>query len=261
MVLESKDLCFKYMTGRPVFWDVSFSVATGEVLFLLGPNGAGKSTLLKCLTGLLKPQKGQISVKGQPLNEYTPRERAQLIGYVPQNQASTFPYTIEDVIIMGRTPHIDAFAAPKETDRAAAWKAMETTGIAHLAGRNCQNVSGGEWQLTLIARALAQQPHLLLLDEPTSHLDPGNQARVLTIIKNLACDGYAVVVASHFPDHAFLLATRAAVIKDGRFMAYGPPMEVITSRLLTETYGFELQVAGPHERLKRPVCILERLKS
>ena len=138
---------------------------------------------------------------------------------MPQGLTSAFPFRIKDIIVMGRAPHLSILASPSRADMEIAYKAMETVGVAHLADRPCNGVSGGEWQLTLIARALVQEPQILLLDEPTSHLDMGNQMKILQVIKDLADNGMTIVMASHFPDHAFLVANVVAILNNGQHSA------------------------------------------
>jgi iron complex transport system ATP-binding protein len=237
---------------RWVFDAVTLRVDPGDILVLLGPNGTGKSTLLKCLAGLLWPQAGRVVLDGVPLRTLGPARVARRIGYVAQSAFSTFPFSVLDVVVMGRAPHLNALASPSRDDVEIARAMMAEAGIEHLADRSCHEISAGEWQMVLLARALAQQPDVLLLDEPTSHLDIANQVRVLGTIRRLARQGFAVVLASHAPDHAFMAGGRVAILKDRHLMACGPADEVITSDTLREAYGVEVRVA-PHE-VGRLVC-------
>ena len=198
--------------NRAVFRDIRFSVLPGEVFCLLGPNGTGKSTLLKCLTNVLRGWTGSVLLDGRTISDMGPSAAARFVGYVPQNQTSTFPFLVKDIVVMGRAPHLNVFSSPAKKDAAIAERAMETVDIVSLAERPCTTLSGGEWQLALIARALAQEPRVMVLDEPTSHLDMGNQMKILRVVKGLAGEGIAIVMASHFPDHAFMIATDVAIL-------------------------------------------------
>lgn len=254
--IRAEDIAFSYspeMAGA-VFRNVSLTVQTGDVFCLLGPNGIGKSTLLKCLSGILRIQQGRIFLNGRDLSEFKLSDVAKHIGYVPQGLTSAFPFRIKDIIVMGRAPHLSVLASPSRADMEIAYQAMETVGVAHLADRPCNGVSGGEWQLTLIARALVQEPQILLLDEPTSHLDMGNQLKILQVIQDLANDGMTIVMASHFPDHAFLVANVVAILNDGQIAHMGAPDEVITDKNLQATYGVDVRVVQLEEGGLRKAC-------
>jgi iron complex transport system ATP-binding protein len=239
--LSVERLAFGY-PGRRVGEDVSFTVEGGEVLALLGPNGAGKTTLFRTLLRLLPAHGGEVRVDDAPIARWSRRRLAQTFGYVPQAQLGVFPFTVRDVVLMGRTPHLSAFAMPGAADRAIADRTLEGLGLAHLADRPYTEVSGGERQLTLVARALAQAPRILVMDEPTASLDFGNQVRVLGEIRALARRGIAVILSTHDPDHAFLCADRVAMLQDGRLARLGPPAETITPATLREVYGVDVEV-------------------
>jgi ABC-type cobalamin/Fe3+-siderophores transport system ATPase subunit len=254
--MQAEDITFSYShdVTAAVFHNLTFSVQAGSILCLLGPNGTGKSTLLKCLSGILRVQQGRILFDGGTLHNFKLHKIAQRIGYVPQGLTSAFPFRIKDIIVMGRAPHLSILASPSKRDMDIAYEAMETTGISHLAGRPCNTVSGGEWQLALIARALVQKPQILLLDEPTSHLDLGNQMRILQVIKQLTSDGMTIIMASHFPDHAFLVADTAAILNRGQIAEIGAPDEVITEENLKSAYGVDVRVVCTGEPVERKVC-------
>jgi iron complex transport system ATP-binding protein len=254
--IHAENIAFSYSqeTARSIFRNVSLTVQSGDVFCLLGPNGIGKSTLLKCLSGMLRIQQGRIFLNGRDLSEFRLTDVAKHIGYVPQGLTSAFPFRIKDIIVMGRAPHLSVLASPSRADREIACKAMETVGVAHLADRPCNSVSGGEWQLTLIARALVQEPQILLLDEPTSHLDMGNQLKILQVIQDLANDGMTIVMASHFPDHAFLVANVVAILNNGQIAQVGVPDEVITEKNLKATYGVDVRVVQLEEGGLRKAC-------
>ena len=254
--IEAQNIAFSYShdMARAVFSEVSFSVYSGDVLCLLGPNGTGKSTLLKCLGNILRTQRGRILLNGRNLSEFRLTDIAKRIGYVPQGLTSAFPFRIKDIIVMGRAPHLSMLASPSRADVEIASRAIETVGLSHLADRPCNSVSGGEWQLTLIARALVQQPQILLLDEPTSHLDMGNQMKILQVIKSLAEAGMTIIMASHFPDHAFLVANRVAILHGGGVRQTGTPEEVITGESMRSTYGVDIRVVNIGEGIDRKAC-------
>jgi iron complex transport system ATP-binding protein len=183
-----------------------------------------------------------------------PSEVAKEIGYVPQNEVPGFPFLVKDIVIMGRAPHLSVFSSPARRDREIADRAMETAGIISLADRPCTTLSGGEWQLTLIARALAQEPRVMVLDEPTSHLDMGNQVKILRVVKALGQSGLGIIMASHFPDHAFIAATEAAILNHGHVACKGPPDKVVTDGELRLTYGVDVKVLYVGEGIDRKAC-------
>jgi iron complex transport system ATP-binding protein len=237
-----------------VFRDVAFSVGPGDVFCLLGPNGTGKSTLLKCVSNVLQGWQGSILFDEREISRMKPSDVAKGIGYVPQNQVSTFPFLVKDIVVMGRAPHLSVFSSPNKKDRTIAYGAMKTVGILSLSDRPCTTLSGGEWQLTLIARALAQEPRIMVLDEPTSHLDLGNQVKILRVVKELAETGLAIIMASHFPDHAFLVSSEVAILNRGHIEQKGIPEKVITDENLKDTYGVEVKVLYIGEGVDRKAC-------
>jgi ABC-type cobalamin/Fe3+-siderophores transport system ATPase subunit len=233
-------MCAGYRNCR-VLHDVSLTIDDGEIVCLLGPNGSGKTTLFKAILGLL-PFQGELSIDSRPLSSISRRQRAQLLGYVPQIHIPPFPFTVLDVVLAGRTPCIGTFSAPSEKDRNFAREALRMLSIERLIERNYAQLSGGERQLVLIARALAQSPKFLILDEPTSHLDFGNQFRIIQIIRSLAQKKMGIVFTTHVPDHAFMCATKVVGLISGRIAAYGKPSEALTKTLLSEMYGIEVNV-------------------
>ena len=254
--IQAETISFSYSgdLSQSVFRDVSLQVNSGDVFCLLGPNGIGKSTLLKCLGNILHIQHGRLLLNGRNLSEFKLTGAAKHIGYVPQGLTSAFPFRIKDIIIMGRAPHLGLLASPSRADMGIAYRAMETVGVVHLADRPCNGVSGGEWQLTLIARALVQEPQILLLDEPTSHLDMGNQMKILRVIKDLSDAGMTIVMASHFPDHAFLVSSTVAILNNGRISQLGEPAKVITEETMKATYGVDVRIVQLEEGGARKAC-------
>ena len=210
----------------------------GEVLCLLGPNGSGKTTLFRTLLGLLPALDGSVRVGGKPLPDWSRKALARMIAYVPQSQAVPFPFTVAQMVLMGRTVHIGPFAQPSAHDRHVAADALETLGIGHLAARSCMEVSGGERQLALVARALAQEARVLILDEPTSSLDFGNQLRVLERIATLGERGIAVLMSTHQPEHALRVADHVAFLKAGRIVRCGG-RGIVDAASLAELYGVD----------------------
>ena len=230
-------------------------MAAGEVLRLPGPNGGGRTTLFKTILGLLPLRSGRIRVDGDDVGGWNPRRRALAFGYVPQAGAGQFPFSVSEMVLMGRTAHRGPFAAPSAGDHAAAEAALERLGIPHLAGRDWLRISGGERQLALIARALAQAPHVLVLDEPTASLDFGNQVRVLEQVRRLADEGgLAIVFPTHHPEQAFAVADRVALLHEGRLACFSLPGEVITTEMMREVYNTEVDVLPVGDTSMR-VCV------
>jgi len=254
--LEIKNAGFSY-AEKEVFRNVSFTVETGEVLCLLGPNGTGKTTLLKSTLGLLKLESGEILLDNMDISGWSRKKIAQVMGYVPQNHIPPFPFSVIDVVLMGRTAHINKFALPTKLDQEIAREALACLNISNLSQKNYCEISGGERQLVLIARALAQKPQILVMDEPTSSLDYGNQLKVLGSIKSLTKKGLAVIMSSHSPDHAFRYADKVALMKDKTLFEVGKPDETVTERNLKNIYGVRVKVAKAFIRDKErvKVCI------
>jgi iron complex transport system ATP-binding protein len=209
----------------------------GEVLALLGPNGGGKTTLLKTLLGLIRPLAGAVELDGRALPALSVRERARRIAYVPQSHVATFAFPVESVVLMGRTAHGNLFSRPSATDRAVAARALEQFGITALAERPYTMISGGERQLVLLARALAQEPQFIVLDEPTASLDFGNQGRVMRQLRALAASGHGVLFTTHDPNHALRTADRAYLLRAGERIAEGSVGAVLNRAQLEDLYG------------------------
>jgi len=241
VILEVNQLAFGF-AGRIVGRDVSFSLGGAEVMCVLGPNGGGKTTLLRTVLGLLPLHSGSVLLDKVAVQDLSRRDMARRAGYVPQEHAGYFAFSVLEWVLMGRVAHLGAFSVPGAKDRVIAERALESLGIATLAARPVTEISGGERQLALLARALAQEPRLLVLDEPTAGLDFGNQVRVLQHISALASAGMSILFSSHDPDHAFLTAHRALLLGGGRAMALGAPAEVIRADTLERLYGVSVQV-------------------
>ena len=242
MSLAGCGLCIGY-SDRVVGRGLDVALAQGEVLALLGPNGGGKTTLLKTLLGILRPLAGEAQIDGRSLARYSTRERARRIAYVPQVHVPSFAFPVESVVLMGRTAHGSLFSRPSAHDRQVAAAVLARFGISGLAGRPYTMISGGERQLVLLARALAQEPQFIVLDEPTASLDFGNQGKVLREMRALAASGHGVLFTTHDPNHALRAADRAFLLRNGVRVAEGGVREVLTRERLEQLYR------APVERL------------
>lgn len=248
--------------------NVKFCVEKSQVFCLLGPNGCGKTTLLDCILGTLRLKKGRIMVKGKNIKDMTPGVLAKRISYVPQGHERAFPYRVLEVVMMGRAAYTGLFSAPNLSDRKIAEAALKSVGIYHLKERPYTRLSGGEGQLVLIARALTQNSPVIIMDEPTSHLDFKNELVVLETIARLVKEqGKTVIMATHFPNHAFFfendnVPTTVAMLKAGRFIESGPPGNVLQERLIRKLYGIEAGIvsydAGT-DRLRKQVVPLRTI--
>jgi iron complex transport system ATP-binding protein len=243
--LEVDQLSFSYRR-KPFIHALNLSIEEGGVLALLGPNGSGKTTILKLLLGLLSPSKGAIRIQGKDMRSLSQREISRKLAYVPQTHREAFGYSVYDVVLMGRLPHISFFSRYGESDRRIAAESIGKMGIEHLAERPYTEISGGERQLTLIARALAQGAMTFIMDEPMNGLDYGNQIRLLEKISCLARDGYTFIFTTHHPDHALSIADRAVMIKSGTIFCDGSPSSVIAPKNLAAIYGISEKLFGDH---------------
>jgi len=231
---------------RTVLENVTFSVAPGEIVALLGPNGAGKTTLFRALLGAHPLASGRILLDDQPLVALSPRERARRMAYVPQIHHPPFPFPVIDTVALGRLSHLGVFATPGAKERAAAMEALVQLGAEHLAMRPVTELSGGERQRVLLARALCQGAPLLLLDEPTAHLDFGESHRALETVRTLADQGHSVLWTSHDPDQVLRFADRAVLLSGGRVRAVGAPGEVLDTQAFSEVFGVDATVGSVH---------------
>ncbi|MGI5921587.1 MAG: ABC transporter ATP-binding protein [Syntrophomonadaceae bacterium] len=263
-LIEAKNVTFGY-DHHTVFQDISFRVRKGEIFFLLGPNGCGKTTLLDCVLGLLKPDKGSILVKGTNVLNIRPETMAKHIAYVPQSHEKTFPYKVLDIVLMGRAAYIGMFSSPSQQDVAIAEEALQLVGISRLRDRCYTQLSGGEAQLVMIARALAQKTPLIVMDEPTAHLDFKHELVIMETIVDLVKEtGSAVLMATHFPNHAFYfennnITTRVALMNNGSFLAMGGASEVLSEENLKLLYNIKARVlsydVGVNQELRQVIPI------
>jgi len=255
VLLQAKNLRFSY-GKRCIFDDINLDFRAGEVVSLLGPNGSGKTTLLKTLLGLFEPERGSVSYSGRPLHSYSRSELAKRIAYVPQVHREAFAYTVADVVLMGRMPYHGLFSTYSREDREIANTAMARLGILALKDRAYTEISGGERQLTLIARSLAQGAGVFIMDEPVNGLDYGNQMRLLADLNGLAKDGLTFIMTTHFPDHALMTADRVVMLNKGTVIADGRPETVINRDSLRDLYRIEVNVAAiPGAKGTGRVCV------
>lgn len=255
MRLDIKNLSCGY-TRNPVIEDICLSVEPGETLCLLGSNGSGKTTFLKTVLGLLKSRHGQVLLDGHDISAWSHSHIARVMGYVPQSHQAAFPYRVVDMVLMGRTAHLKAFASPSSHDMDIALEALDSLHISHLQDRAYTEISGGERQLVLLARALAQEPQILIMDEPTANLDFGHQIMVLEQVRDLAINrNLAVLMSSHFPAHAFLYASKVLLFSEGRMLDIGRPDETITEGNLRELYGVDIEIVTVQTRQSKEVKV------
>jgi iron complex transport system ATP-binding protein len=207
---------------------------------VLGPNGAGKSTLFRCILRFLKNYHGRISIDDADIRSFSRREMAKRIAYIPQSSNPAFNYTVLDIALMGLTHEVNLLSSPGKEHVLRAEQAIESLGIGNLRDRGFSELSGGERQLALIARALVQRSNILIMDEPTANLDYGNQCRVMKKIAELASQGYIVILSTHNPEHAFLYVDRAIMLDDGCLIADGAPDTVLTEQLIRKVYGVDV---------------------
>jgi iron complex transport system ATP-binding protein len=240
--IELRDVTFGY-GGAAVLQDISFAIQRGAFVGIIGPNGSGKSTLLRLMSSYLRPWGGQVLLEGRPVESYDRRALGRLLGVVPQETAVTFPFSVTEMVLFGRTPHVGGFGFDRDSDLTAAQRAMERTDTAHLARRAITELSGGERQRVILARALAQEPEILLLDEPAAFLDIRHEVEMYDLLRDLQRGGITVVSVLHDLNLAALYCDRLLLLHESRLARAGTPSEVITYATLTEVYGTEVYVA------------------
>jgi iron complex transport system ATP-binding protein len=241
-ILDIKNVSLNYRE-KNVLKDVSFQVEKGEFFVIIGPNGAGKTSLLKIIAGLEKSHKGSILCRNRDLGDYTRRDLSKIIAIVPQQVDTDFPFTVEETVLMGRTPHLGLLGLESKQDYQLADRAMAFTDVTHLAKRRLYQISGGELQRVIIARAICQQPQIILLDEPTGALDPAHQLKIMDLMEQFRNDhNITVVMVSHDLNLAAMYGDRLLLLKEGRIIKTGSPTEVLSEKVLHDSYGCEMMV-------------------
>lgn len=255
VILDVEKAAFSYQSNHSVFHDISFTLKQGEIFSLIGPNGTGKSTLIKCLIDILRIESGSIRFFDHDITTMKRSDIAKIAGYVPQTHQVVFPFSVLEFVLMGRAPYVPPFSSPGRRDKDIARSSMEHVGISHLEKRTISEISGGEYQLAMLARSITQKPDVLILDEPTSHLDIGNQVRILSIIEKLAKSGISIIQSTHFPDQAFFTGgSSSAILQGGTLIAQGSTSQVITRENLKKAYGIDVLVHY-NEEAGKTVCI------
>ena len=244
MKLEVQSGRFSYRAGQPLLEDVCLEAGPGDVLAILGPNGAGKTTLLRCMLNLSHWKSGKTVLDGEDVRAIPERALWQKVAYVPQARSSSLFCTVEEMVLLGRSSRIGPFSAPEKTDIETVHAAIERLSLSHLTGRRCCELSGGELQMVLIARALASEPGVLVLDEPESNLDFKNQLLVLDTIEDLAKSGLTVLFNTHFPAHALRRASKALMLGRGGKSVYGKAADVVTESCISEFFGVHAVIGG-----------------
>lgn len=241
MSIDVKNLKFKYKE-REILKNLSFTAGEGDLLCVLGPNGVGKSTLFKCILGLLKGYEGSIIIGSKDVKKTSRKLLAREVAYIPQSHFPTFNFTVLNTVLMGMTAHLKGMSSPGLEHEKIAMETLESLGILHLAERGYAEVSGGERQLVLIARAIVQKAKVLIMDEPTANLDYGNQIRVMEKIEELSKQGYTIMISTHNPEHAFFYANKVMVILGGEIINYGHPKKELTKELIRKVYGVDVNL-------------------
>lgn len=240
--LELRHATFSYDGTTDIFTDLSCVISTDNIMCILGKNGTGKSTLLNGIMKMLPLRSGSVVLDGRDIREYAAAEFARKIAYIPQTYHMVFPFRVLDLILMGRTPHLNDMNRPSQEDYDRVMEAVLALKLEPLLDRACTQLSGGQLQMVMLARAIAQEAEFLILDEPTSHLDFGKQMETLEMIRRMHERGVGIVFTSHNPDHAFLLCDRVAIMNNGTFERVGSPNEVVNADVLSEIYGTKIEI-------------------
>jgi iron complex transport system ATP-binding protein len=256
--IEVKNLSFGY-DERLVLDGINFTIPENRLVSILGPNGVGKSTLFNCILGLLKGYTGQIFLNGRDVKTLSIKEMAKTVAFIPQSHNPSFNFSVADIVLMGTTVQVSTFARPGKHQVALVDAALEKIGISHLRERGYNQISGGERQLVLLARALVQEAKILILDEPTANLDYGNQIRVLMQIQSLTREGYTIIQSTHNPDQTFLFSDTVLAMKGGKIVACGVPGDIYTEELIRNLYAAEVKIQSLYEdrvRVSIPKCAI-----
>ncbi len=242
MKLELRDLACGYEADRPVIKNITFDLESGDTCALLGPNGVGKTTLFKTILSLIRPLAGQVCIDGDDVSGWTPRKRSRYLAYVAQAHVPSFPYLVKDIAMMGRIGQMNASGQPGRKDFEIVEQALEDVGIRHLRDKVYTEISGGERQLLMIAKALAQEPKVLIMDEPTANLDYGNMILVMDCIRMLAEKGLCVIFTTHMPDQAFMCQAKTAMLFRNDPLVFGSCNRVITKENLYKAYQTDIEI-------------------
>lgn len=253
MSIDIQNLSFSY-GERQVLKNITFSAQYGQLLSVLGPNGVGKSTLFRCMLGLLSPSGGSTTIDGADISTLSPAQMSRKIAYIPQSHSPVFNFSVFDMVLMGTTAQMGPFSSPGKAQEAQAMEALSRLGIDHLKNRGYGSISGGERQLTLIARAMAQQARILVMDEPSANLDFGNRIRVMQTVRHLTQSGYCVIQSTHDPDQAYFYSDRILALYDGAVLAYGSPRDTMCNSLISTLYGVDVEVCSMRNDTVR-VCV------
>lgn len=251
--LRVEELSFSY-GAHPVLNSVSFCAEYGEFVSVLGSNGVGKSTLFRCMLGLLKPAKGRTLIDERDISGMSAAELSTRIAYIPQSHTPVFNYSVQDVVLMGTTAQVGRFSSPGRAQMEKSMEILKSLNIADIKDKGYRNISGGERQMVLIARALAQQARILIMDEPSSNLDFGNRVRVMKVMRKLTEEGYCVLQSTHDPDQAYRCSDKILALYDGRVIGFGKPKDVIRGDILSRLYGMDVEICSLRGDAVR-VCI------
>ncbi|MFP3853978.1 MAG: ABC transporter ATP-binding protein [Anaerolineales bacterium] len=255
--LALQDLHFSYGDGHPpVLSGFSADLPSGARSAILGPNGVGKSTLLLLILGSLSPDRGQVLIDGEPHSHYPRRQLSRWIGFVPQIETVAFDYSVFEYVLLGRAPYLGVIQTPGERDFRAAEKGLARLNLTHLRNRSVLELSGGEQQMVTLARALVQKPQILLLDEPTAHLDLGNKRRVLSLLTRMQQEGMTIIFTTHDPEAAALAADHLLLMHKGQLLSAGDAQQVLTLDNLSTVYEVDVEIA---QISGRPVVVLQDL--
>jgi len=254
-VLSIVNASFSYDSKTKIFEHLTCDIEDKQIFCILGPNGIGKSTLMKGIMNLYPLAEGEMLLDGKPVAEYPPKELAKYLAYIPQTYTLVFPYRVIDLILMGRTPHLNSMNKPTEEDYAKVMEAVDMLNLEPILYRPCNQLSGGQLQMVMLARAVAQEAKFMLLDEPTSHLDFGRQMETLNLVQSLKDHGVGIIMTTHNPDHAFMVGDKVAIMNHKTFTAVGVPSEIITEDRLQDIYKIPVKIRDFKEDINRTVCI------
>lgn len=259
--IELIDASFSYDGKTDIFTHLNCEITTDNIFCILGPNGIGKSTLLNGIMALNPLTSGRAVLDGRDIKDYPPSELAKKIAYIPQTYHMVFPFKVLDLVLMGRTPHLSDMNKPSKHDYDRVMEAVCELGLEPFLERSCTQLSGGQLQLVMLARAIAQEADFLIMDEPTSHLDYGKQMETLRMMKVMNDRGVGVLFTSHTPDHAFLVCDKVAIMNHGTFERVGAPSEVVSAEVLSEIYNTDIEILSYGPDGGGRVCVPVRKQS